>query len=109
MAFIVYARLGSDDKNIPIYCKKIKTSTVLDETLLLVDIQGLQDPFWTKFQIESIHVKKSDIRYILHGEVKSEEKSRVPQVDGATEVEAKDEKEAEKRPSKARGKKDTGS
>ena len=109
MAFIVYATLGGDDKNIPIYCKKIKTSTVLHDSLLLQEIKGLQDPFWTKFQIESIHVKKSDIRYILHGEVKSEEKSRVPQVDGATEVEGEDEKKEEKRPTKTRSKKNTGS
>ena len=109
MAFIVYATLGGDDKNIPIYCKKIKTSTVLHDSLLLQEIQGLQDPFWTKFKIESIHVKKSDIRYILHGEVKDEEKSGVPQDGGDTQVEGEDEKEESKKPTKARSKKNTGS
>ena len=111
MAFIVYATLGGDDKNIPIYCKRIKTSTVLDETLLLEEITGLQDPFFTKFKIESIHVKKSEIRYILHGEVKDErkEESRVSQNEREAEKRSKGEEEKGKRPTKARTKKNTGS
>ena len=80
--YILYTKFNVQD-NIyyPCMCVSLEKGRLLDDSFKLIGVLGIRDNIFTKFEVESIHVKKENVLYVLEGSYKEQELSEYQQID----------------------------
>lgn len=83
--YILYTKFNVQD-NIyyPCMCERLENGRLLDESFKLIGVLGIRDNIFTKFEVESIHIQKENVLYILEGSYIEEDLNEYTQVEQST-------------------------
>jgi len=62
--YIVYAEFSTPEFWLPCVCDEVKTSALLEDAFVLINVTTMSDNRFPKFDMNEVHVRKRNVLYI---------------------------------------------